>query len=352
MDRVVASEHGGTKLAIERNCRIGVLGAGAWGTALADLTARTGAASEVVLWTRDPGHVVEMAATGVNARRLPGVPLASSIVPTADLSALSRSDIVLAAVPAQTMRQVLGLLASHISAGVPLVVCSKGIELSTGMFSSDVVADALPAHPAAILSGPSFARDVSQGLPTAVTLAAHDPDLAARLAELLSTPSLRVYSSHDVRGVEIGGAAKNVLAIANGIAAGRGLGASAGAALVARGFAELSRFGRAFGAEPGTLMGLSGLGDLVLTCTSSTSRNYSFGRALGQGRSLTEATEAAGLVEGVHTCGVLVDLANARGIDMPIATAVDAVLAERLSIDDAVAGLLARPLKPEAFELG
>jgi glycerol-3-phosphate dehydrogenase (NAD(P)+) len=338
-------------MAMERKGRIGVLGAGAWGTALANLAARAGAAAEVVLWTRDPAHVAEIAATGVNARRLPGVPLSSSILPSADLASVRGSDVVLASVPAQALRQVLGAVAPHLDPGIPVVVCSKGIELATGMFSSQVVAEILPENPPAILSGPSFAQDVSKGLPTAVTLAARDRDLAAELAELLSTPSFRVYSSQDVRGVEIGGAAKNVLAIANGIAAGRGLGASAGAALVARGFAELARFGRAFGAEPGTLMGLSGLGDLVLTCTSPTSRNFSLGLALGHGRSLIEATETSGLTEGVHTCGILVDLANKEGIDMPIATAVDAVLAERLSIDEAVASLLARPLKPETFEV-
>jgi glycerol-3-phosphate dehydrogenase (NAD(P)+) len=333
----------------ERRRRVGVLGAGAWGTALANLVARAGVASEVVLWTRDPAHVAEIAATGFNARRLPGVPLSSAIVASADLAAMHGSEVVLAAVPAQTLRQVLGALSPHIAPGIPVVVCSKGIELTTGMFASDVVADVLAESPPAILSGPSFAQDVARGLPTAVTLAAKDPELAAAVAELLSTHSFRVYSSHDLRGVEIGGAAKNVLAIANGIAAGRGLGASAGAALVARGFAELARFGRAYGAEPGTLMGLSGLGDLVLTCTSPTSRNYSFGLALGRGCSLAEATDISGLAEGIHTCGVLVDLANAKGIDMPIATAVDAVLAERLSIDEAVAGLLSRPLKPETF---
>lgn len=343
--------HGSEDMVIARNGRIGVLGAGAWGTALANLAARSGASSEVVLWTRDSAHVAEMAATGVNARHLAGVPLASSIVPSAELAAIHGSDVVLAVVPTQALRQVLGSVAPHLKSGVPVVVCSKGIELATGRFTSEVVAEVLPENPAAILSGPSFAQDVSKGLPTAVTLAALDPELAAELAELLSTATFRVYSSHDVRGVEIGGAAKNVFAIANGIAAGRGLGASAGAALVARGFAELARFGRAFGAEPGTLMGLSGLGDLVLTCTSPTSRNYSFGLALGQGHSLTEASETAGLTEGVHTCGVLVDLANAKGVDMPIATAVDAVLAERLSIEDAIAALLARPLKPETFDL-
>jgi glycerol-3-phosphate dehydrogenase (NAD(P)+) len=333
-----------------REDRIGVLGAGAWGTALANIGSRAGSGSEVVLWTRDPTHVEEMAATGVNARRLPGVPLASSIRPTHDLAAIRGCRALLAAVPTQTLRQVLATAAPHIDAGIPVIVCSKGIELATGLFPSEIVADVLAENPAAILSGPSFAQDVSMGLPTAVTLAAKNQDLAAELAELLSTPSFRVYSSADVRGVEIGGAAKNVLAIANGIAAGRGLGASAGAALVARGFAELARFGLAFGAEPGTMMGLSGLGDLVLTCTSPTSRNYRFGFALGRGLSLAGATDGSGLTEGVHTCGILVDLANAKNVDMPICTAIDAVLAERLSIDDAIAGLLSRPLKPETFE--
>lgn len=339
-------------MAIESSRRIAVLGAGAWGTALANLAARAGAEVEVALWARDPAHVAEMAATGVNARHLPGVPLLSNVYPTTDLADASDADAILAVVPAQALRPILEAAAPHLARGAPIIVCAKGIEHATGLFLSEVVAAILPANPPAILSGPSFAMDVAQGLPTAVTLAAHNGDLAADLAGMLAAPWFRLYSSSDVRGVEIGGAAKNVLAIANGIAAGRGLGASAGAALVARGFAELSRFGRAFGAEPDTLMGLSGLGDLVLTCTSPMSRNYSLGVALGRGRSISEAMQSGGLTEGVHTCGVLVDLARAKGVDMPIASAVDAVLAERISIDDAIAALLARPSKAEFGVLG
>lgn len=336
-------------MAPERTRKIAALGAGAWGTALANLAAHSGA--EVLLWTRDAAHVAEMTATGVNARHLPNVPLLSNVHPTADFAEVTDAELILAVVPAQALRQVLEAHARHVAKSTPIIVCAKGIEHATGLFLTDVVTEILPDNPPAILSGPSFAVDVAKGLPTAVTLAAHDGALAASLAASLATPWFRLYSSSDVRGVEIGGAAKNVLAIASGITAGRELGASAGAALVARGFAELARFGRAYGAEPGTLMGLSGLGDLVLTCTSAISRNFSLGAALGQGRSLAEAVERIGLAEGVRTCGVLVDLANAKGVDMPIACAVDAVLAERVTIDDAIAALLARPFKAETFDL-
>ncbi|HET6375325.1 MAG TPA: NAD(P)H-dependent glycerol-3-phosphate dehydrogenase [Methylocella sp.] len=334
--------------------RVAVLGAGAWGTALANLAARAGAGDEtaVWLWSRDPAHVAEMRATGINARHLPGIPLHSNVFPTAGLSGLEGAEAVLAAVPAQALRGVLEAFAPHLAAGVPVIICAKGIERATGLFLSEAAASVLPQSPLAVLSGPSFAQEVAQGLPTAVTLAAQDGELAASLAALLASPSFRLYSSHDVRGVEIGGAAKNVLAIASGICAGRKLGASAGAALIARAFAELSRFGRAFGAEPATLAGLSGLGDLVLTCTSPMSRNYSLGLALGMGLSLADAVARSGLCEGMHTCGALVDLAHAKGVDMPIAAAVDAVLAERVTIGDAIADLLARPLKPEILDPG
>jgi glycerol-3-phosphate dehydrogenase (NAD(P)+) len=333
----------------DRKRRIAVLGAGAWGTALANLAARPRGTieTEVTLWARDPAHVAEMTATGVNARYLPGVPLLSNVRPTADPAESQDTELVLAVVPAQVLRPVLEIFAPHLADGVPVVVCAKGIEHATGLFLSEIAREILPGNPAAILSGPSFAKEVAQGLPTAVTLAAQDGELAAKLAGELASPSFRLYSSSDVRGVEIGGAAKNVLAIASGIAAGRGLGASAAAALIARGFAELSRFGRAHGALPGTLAGLSGLGDLVLTCTSAMSRNYALGVALGQGMTLSDAIARSGLCEGVHTCGVLVDLAHAKEIDMPIAAAVDAVLAERITVEEAIADLLARPSKAE-----
>lgn len=329
--------------------RIAVLGAGAWGTALANLAARPGGEDEadVTLWARDPAHVAEMAATGVNARYLPGVPLLSNIRPIADPAEVKGTGLVLAVVPAQALRPVLEIFAPHVAAGVPIVICAKGIEHASGRFLSEVAAEILPGNPPAILSGPSFAKEVAQGLPAAVTLAAQDGELAANLARTLAAPSFRLYSSSDMRGVEIGGAAKNVLAIASGIAAGRGLGASAGAALIARGFAELSRFGRAHGALPSTLAGLSGLGDLVLTCTSAMSRNYALGVALGRGLTQAEAIARAGLCEGVHTCGVLADLAHAKEIDMPITTAVDAVLAERITVEEAITELLARPSKAE-----
>jgi glycerol-3-phosphate dehydrogenase (NAD(P)+) len=333
-----------------RKRRIAVLGAGAWGTALANLAARSpaGEDAEVALWARDAAHVAEMRATGINARHLPGVPFLSNVHPIAEPAEAQGAELILAAVPAQALRPVLEIFAPHITAGgVPVVVCAKGIEHATGLFLTEVAAGVLPGNPPAILSGPSFAADVARGLPTAVTLAARDGDLAATLSAMLAAPSFRLYSSSDVRGVEIGGAAKNVLAIASGIAAGRGLGASAGAALIARGFAELSRFGQAHGAGAATLMGLSGLGDLVLTCTSAMSRNYALGVAMGRGLTPAEAMARSGLCEGVHTCGVLVDLAHAKGIDMPIAAAVDAVLAERIGVEEAIAGLLARPSKAE-----
>ncbi|MGB7368078.1 MAG: NAD(P)H-dependent glycerol-3-phosphate dehydrogenase [Methylovirgula sp.] len=324
---------------------IAVLGAGAWGTALANLAARNGAA--VSLWARDPDHAAEMRATGVNARRLPGVPLALNVKPTQSLGEAAAADILFLAVPTQALRPVCEALASFAAPDLPIVICAKGIERTTGLFPSQVVGEILPTNPPAVLSGPSFAADVAKGLPTAVTLAAGSYERAATLAATLAAPWFRLYHARDIRGVEIGGAAKNVLAIASGIAAGRGLGASAGAALIARGFAELSRFGRGFGADPATLAGLSGLGDLVLTCNSPQSRNFSFGFALGCGASVAAAAANGKLTEGVYTCGILIDLARQKAIEMPISAAVEAVLAERIEIGAAIEALLARPLKPE-----
>ncbi|HXW71706.1 MAG TPA: NAD(P)H-dependent glycerol-3-phosphate dehydrogenase [Methylocella sp.] len=329
--------------------RIGVLGAGAWGTALANLAAqpRANAEPRVLIWARDPAHVAEMTAAGANSRYLPGVPMRANVAPVADPAILTGVEFVLAAVPVQVMRQVLQIFAPYIGGDAPIILCAKGIEHATGKFLSEVARDVLPGNPRAILSGPSFAKEVAQGLPAAVTLAALDDSLAAAIAGRLAAPSFRLYSSSDVRGVEVGGAAKNVLAIASGIAAGRGLGASAAASLIARGFAELNRFGKAQGAMPETLMGLSGLGDLVLTCTSPLSRNYSLGFALGRGTTLADALEHSGLCEGASTCGVLLSLAKAKRIEMPVTAAVDAVLSEKITIDDAIAELLARPPKAE-----
>jgi glycerol-3-phosphate dehydrogenase (NAD(P)+) len=262
------------------------------------------------------------------------------------LAALADVEALLLVVPAQASRATAGALGAVLPGRPPLVLCAKGFETSTGLLMTEAVAEAAPGFPLAALSGPSFAADVAAGLPTAVTLAAIDPALAAGLAEALQSPNFRVYDSDDLRGVEIGGAAKNVLAIACGAAAGMGLGASAGAALVARGFAELTRFGEAYGARPTTLMGLSGLGDLVLTCASAQSRNFAYGFDLGRGMKPEEAGGGR-LAEGVFSAPALLRLARARGVDMPIAAAVAEVLGGEITAREAVEVLLARPRKRE-----
>jgi glycerol-3-phosphate dehydrogenase (NAD(P)+) len=323
--------------------KIGVVGAGAWGLALAIAAARAGRA--VRLWGREGAAFAELAATR-RSPRLPGVTLPAGIDIFGDLAALGACDALLLVAPAQATREAAGRLAAALSARPPLVICAKGVERATGLFMSEVVAEAAPGFPLAVLSGPSFAVDMAAGLPTAVTLAAEDAGLAAALADALQGPNLRLYDSDDRRGVEIGGAAKNVLAIACGAAAGLKLGASAGAALVARGFAELSRFGAAYGARPSTLMGLSGLGDLVLTCASPQSRNFAYGFDLGRGLSPAEAGGGK-LAEGAFTAPALLRLARARGVDMPIAEAVNAVIAGEISAREAVEMLLSRPRKSE-----
>jgi glycerol-3-phosphate dehydrogenase (NAD(P)+) len=285
-----------------------------------------------------------MVATRV-APRLPGVLLDERIAATGAVADVAQADAVLLAVPAQHLRVAATALAAHVG-NVPVVACAKGIERGTRRFMTEVIAETLPGAVPAILSGPSFAADVARGLPTAVTLAAKDAGLAERLAQALGSAAFRPYHSTDVRGVEIGGAAKNVLAIAAGIVAGRGLGASAAAALTTRGFAELFRFGRAFGARPETLTGLSGLGDLLLTASTPQSRNFSFGVALGKGEKPTEASHGK-LAEGALTASALVELARARNIDMPVATAVTAVLDGTLTVDAAIESLLTRPFREE-----
>jgi glycerol-3-phosphate dehydrogenase (NAD(P)+) len=322
----------------------GVVGAGAWGTALANAAARAG--REVVLWARDADHVAEMAATRANERRLPGVALEAAVRPSADLAAIARCDAILLVTPAQTLGEIAAALALVMRPGTPVVLCAKGIDRTTGHFLADLAADSFPRAPIAVLSGPSFAADVARGLPTAVSMACADAIIAEALAVSLTSPSFRLYHGTDVRGVEIGGAGKNVLAVACGVAIGRGLGESARAALVARGFAELMRFAGAYGAKPETLMGLSGLGDLVLTCGSAQSRNFAFGLKLGEGQNLERAT-AGKLAEGVMTAPVLVALAEARGIDMPIASAVNALISGRVDVEGAMAALLNRPPKAE-----
>jgi len=320
---------------------VAVIGAGAFGTALAMVTARAG--RHVTLWARNAEHTTRIASTRENPR-LPGVQLASSIVVTSDLARAARADIFLIATPAQHLRSVVNALAPHLAKPAPVVACAKGIEHGTHKFMTEVIAEAAPTAQPAILSGPSFADDIAHGLPTAVTLAARDEALASAVVEALGSPTFRPYHSTDVRGVEIGGAVKNVLAIAVGIAVGRKLGASAQAALTTRGFAELARFGRGLGARGETLAGLSGLGDLVLSCSSPQSRNFALGFALGRG----EQPPAGKLAEGEFTAPVLVELAASRGIDMPVSRAVVTILSGETTIDAAIEGLLTRPFKAEA----
>jgi glycerol-3-phosphate dehydrogenase (NAD(P)+) len=329
--------------------RIAVIGAGAWGTALANVIVRAG--RRATLWARDAAAAQALAACRENPR-LPGMRLDERVAVLAlSTAAMPDDDAILVAVPAQALRDSLARLAGGVRRGTPVVACAKGIERTTRRFMTEIIVECLPEAVPAILSGPSFAADVARGLPTAVTLAAGDEAVARGLARSLGSAAFRPYHSTDVRGVEIGGAAKNVLAIAVGIVTGRGLGASAAAALTTRGFAELMRFGRSYGARPETLTGLSGLGDLILTCASPQSRNFSFGFALGRGAA-PKAARAAGagvgpLAEGAFTASVLVEMARERGIEMPIAEAVAAVLDGALGIDTAIEALLARPLRAE-----
>lgn len=322
---------------------IAIVGAGAWGTALAKVLA--GAQRPVTLIARNDATAAEIARTRINPR-LAGVRLDDTITVTSDVALAADAAIVLIATPAQSLRAAVSALAPHVAAGVPLVACAKGIEHGTRKFMTEIIAEVAPKARAAILSGPSFADDVARGLPTAVTIASRDETEAAQLAQSLRAAAFRPYHTDDVKGVEIGGAAKNVLAIAAGIVAGKGLGDSAAAALTTRGFAELSRFGRALGARPETLTGLSGLGDLILSCSSAQSRNFSFGVALGRGEAVASAAHGK-LAEGVFTAPVLVEMARANNVEMPIATAVTAILAGKITLDEAIESLLTRPLRSE-----
>jgi glycerol-3-phosphate dehydrogenase (NAD(P)+) len=323
---------------------IAVIGAGAWGTALALTCARAG--RKVSLWEHDAANAAQLKDKR-ESLYLPGMRLDDGIAVVRDLAEAARADALLLVVPAQHLRSVALALKPLLAAATPLIVCAKGFERGTKKFMSDVIAECAPDAVPAILSGPSFARDVARGMPTAVTLAASDGKLAAALAQAVSSPTFRPYHSSDVRGVEVGGAVKNVLAIAAGIVSGRGLGYSATAALTTRGFAELVRFGRACGGRPETMTGLSGLGDLILTCTSPQSRNFSFGLNLGEGKTPGEIHRTTGLAEGTFTAPVLLEMARDRGIDMPISAAVAAVIAQTMSVDAAIESLLARPLKAE-----
>ncbi len=320
--------------------RVAVVGAGAWGTALAGVAARAG--REVVLCARNPQLAAEIAAARRNPK-LPGATLDAAITVTNDIGLAAAAELILIATPAQNLRAAVTAIGPRLADATPLIACAKGIERGTHKFMTEVIAQAVPGAVPAILSGPSFADDVARGLPTAVTLAASDAELASRLVQALGSATFRPYHTCDVRGVEIGGAAKNVLAIAAGIVVAKKFGASALAALTTRGFSELVRLGRACGARSETLAGLSGLGDLILTCSSPQSRNFALGLALGRG----EAKPSGKLAEGEFTAPVLIELAAAHDVDMPVSAAVADILRGAVTIDDAIESLLTRPFKAE-----
>jgi len=322
--------------------RIAVLGGGAWGSALAIAARRAG--HDVRLWARDAAIVGEIARTRQNSRYLPGIAIDPAIHATADAGeALADAGCVLAAVPAQQLRQALGALAGSVPTQSTIVLCAKGIEQATGRLLSSIVEEVLPGRPIAALSGPSFATDLARGLPTAVVIAAREAGAADALAHLLSTERFRCYSTDDLTGVEVGGALKNVLAIAAGTVIGAKLGASAQAAMVTRGFVELRRFAAAFGARPETVMGLSGLGDLLLTCSTPQSRNFSYGLALGR----SDRLDGLPLAEGVPTAAIAARIAVERGVDAPIIQAIHLLLKRSITIDEAVSNLMTRPLRSE-----
>jgi len=326
--------------------RLGVIGGGAWGTALAQTLRLAG--RKVCLWAREPEVVAEINASHTNSAFLPNVPLDAGIEATLDLARIAVQDAVMMVAPAQHVRSVAHELARHLPAGKPVVLCAKGLEQATGKLLGEVLMETIPGATQAVLSGPSFAADVARGLPAALTLATAEEVRGEALATALGSRTLRIYWSSDAVGVQLGGAVKNVLAIAAGIVDGKGLGASAHAALVTRGFAELRRFGEALGARADTLMGLSGLGDLVLTCGSAQSRNMSLGRALGLGETLTAVLGGRrSVAEGVWTAAAVARVAREKGIDMPICFAVNAIVEGRLTVDAAIDALLSRPQRAE-----
>lgn len=325
---------------------IGVIGGGAWGTALAQTLAQAG--RDVTLWAFETDCVEAINTVHMNTLYLPGVPLNPSIKATQDFADLKDCDVVLVVTPAQHMRGTLASFTPYVRAGLPVVLCSKGIEISTLKFMSEVLEEIMPDVQPAVLSGPSFAIDVSQGLPTAVTLACADAQVGAKLIQAIASPTFRPYYSPDVLGAEVGGAVKNVLAIACGLVLGKGLGRSAHASIIARGFAEMTRLGKALDADGETLTGLCGLGDLVLTCSSEQSRNMSCGMALGQGQSLEEIMAGRKAVtEGVATAPALKKLAAKNGIEMPISAAIANILDGSENVDEVVTRLLARGHKTE-----
>jgi glycerol-3-phosphate dehydrogenase (NAD(P)+) len=322
--------------------KLGVIGGGAWGTALAQVASAGG--RETLLWAIEDDVIAAINRIRENPIYLPGLKLNPAIRATGNFSELADCDAWLVVTPAQHMRAILQRMPCP---NMPLVLCSKGIEEGSGELLHQVAKEVCPTSPIAVLSGPTFAHEVAKGLPTAVTLAT-DSGIAERLRDRIALPTFRIYLSDDIAGAEIGGAVKNVLAIACGVVEGKGLGQNARAALIARGFAEMTRFGLAIGARPETLTGLSGLGDLVLTCSSTSSRNYSLGLGIGKGRSAAELlADRRTIAEGAFTAPVLARLAKEKGVDMPIVAAVDALIAGRANVDQVLDALLSRPPRAE-----
>lgn len=327
--------------------QLSIIGGGGFGTALACIAARGGNA--VRLWLRDPALLDEVNRHHTNSVYLPGALLPDAIHATGDLSLAGDADAILLAVPAQFVRQVLSQLRPYLRRGAPLLICAKGVETGTHLLMHQVASEIAPNHPVAALSGPSFAGDIAAGLPTAVTLACRDSGIAAMLAQTIGTKSFRPYLSPDIIGVEVGGALKNVIAIACGVTEGRGLGESARAALMTRGLAEMTRLTIALGGQAQTMMGLAGIGDLALSCNSRRSRNFNLGFRLGQGEPLaTIVAGARGVFEGASTAGAAIQLARKSQIDMPITASVDAILNEGAGIEAAILDLLARPFTSES----
>lgn len=319
--------------------KIVVAGAGAFGTGLAIALARKG---DVTLWGRNKKYIDTLSETRVNTRHLPGCKLPVTLKVTADSQCFENAEIVLLCVPTQQINDFLRLQAPFLT-NASIIACCKGIDLETGQGPTEVISMRVPSARTAVLTGPSFASDIAQGLPTALTLASKEPDAAEALQKMLTRPTLRMYRTTDVAGAQLGGALKNVIAIAAGATIGSGLGESARAAVITRGYAEMLRFAAFRGANPETLMGLSGLGDLILTCTSTQSRNYSFGLSLGR----SEIYDPEKTVEGAHTARAVANLAEAHGLDMPISVAVDDLVQGRANVAEALRTLLSRPLKEE-----